>query len=409
LAVGLSFMTAGGLTNSLVSEKVLDPISNIQNNLGDHLAAEVAHSAAKLAAMFPGEQARTRPKAPENSSTIGTLREALDPNWISPARDSSPFRCLLGPSRYQGLGEITTTPAVFLNADSPEGLQKQLPQAHRRFPYVRAVLTTGPGMEGLQSQLLSVVRGTSLPNGTTGPVHIRGHVAASCTPALLAQSAAAGEESLPANLIWLVDGHGEVMLPKLEDPDSLTPFKMQARYRESMERAWAYRLDYRNEAKTVQVKWQPMQRQWVTFLQRMEPRCPGVTQAARSLAATLLFGCGELHEPGKSCQWSAAGVIKLAVFIVERMVRRRERLWLAEQDARILELAVKLVEKLQDGPLDARGLTRKTSRLLIGDCRQVLELFDRLGIASRVGDDKWKLALPVRKAVDRLNTPYIDV
>jgi hypothetical protein len=117
----------------------------------------------------------------------------------------------------------------------------------------------------------------------------------------------------------------------------------------------------------------------------------------------------ELHETGKPYHWSAAGVMYLAVSIVNRMVVRRERHVLAEQDARILDLAIKLVKKLEGGPLKDRDFIRKTNRLLIGDCRQVLELFDRMGIARRGGDDRWKLAIPLTNAVERLSAPCIDV
>jgi hypothetical protein len=104
-----------------------------------------------------------------------------------------------------------------------------------------------------------------------------------------------------------------------------------------------------------------------------------------------------------------AGVLTVSRLIVERMVNHRERLLVAEQEARLVALAIKLVEKLQGGPLSARALTRKKSKLRIGDCRRVLDLFDRLGIARRVEGDEWKLVLPAERAVERLKVPYIDV
>jgi hypothetical protein len=409
LQVGLSFVSAGGLTNSLVNEKVLDQIATIQNNLADHLAAEAAHSAATIAAIAPHERARVRPKAPEESSIMERLGLVMDFAGASPGHDSSPLRCLLGPSQQQGLGSITTKPAVFLSADSAEGLKRQLPQSHRRYPFVRAALTSGPGMERLQNQLLFVARGTSLQNETTGPVHVRGHIAASCSPLVLAQSVAQGEETLLANMIWLVDGFGVFTPPDKDDLKPLEPFQMHARYKEALEQAWLYRLDHRNEARTVQFDWQPLQRQWVAFLQRMEPNCPGITHAARSLAATLLFGCHLLHEPGKHSGWSVAGLLALSKLIAGRMVNRRERLLFAEEEARLQVLAIKLVEKLQEGPLSARALTRKKSNLRMGECRKVLDLFDRMGIACRGGNDEWKLVLPADRAVERLKAPCIDV
>jgi hypothetical protein len=323
--------------------------------------------------------------------------------------DSSPFRRLLDPCQSQELGTIINAPAVFLCADSVEGLQRELAQAHRNHPYVRAALTAERGIERLKSQLQSVVRGTSVPSGVAGPVHVRGHIAASCAPGLLAQSVAPGEDALFDHMIWLVDGQSELIPSQQSDPDLPTPYVIHTRYREALERAWAYRLDYRNETRELPFDWQGMQFKWVKFLQRLEPRCPGIIQAARPLAGTILFGCYELSEPRKPLGWSAAGVLALSMLMVERMVNYRERLLFAGQEARLVALAIKLVEKLQGGPLSARALTRKKSRLRIGDCRRVLDLFDRLGIARRVAGDEWKLVLPAERAVERLKVSYIDV
>jgi hypothetical protein len=92
-----------------------------------------------------------------------------------------------------------------------------------------------------------------------------------------------------------------------------------------------------------------------------------------------------------------------------RMVNCREQLTQTERDAKDLNLAIKLLSKLEDGPLNARELVRKTNRLLSGDCRRVLELYDRLGVARRVENDKWELALPLGQAVKKIRAPYVDV
>jgi hypothetical protein len=354
LQVGMSFMTAGGLTSSLVSEKVLDPIGIIQNNLGDHLAADAAHSAAKLAAMAPQEQARARPKAPEDCSSVEKLRMDLDPNGISPARDSSPFQCLLGPSRHQELGELAATPAVFLSADSVAGLEKQLPQSHRRYPFIRAVLADGPGAERLECMLRSVVRGASLPTGVTGPTHIRGHVAVSCTAAKLARSIEAGDESLLGNLLWLLDGNGCPLSPEGCAGDTPVPYKTHLNYAAALQKVWAERLDYRRtDPLAIQYDWEPRQREWVAFLRKLEPQCPGLTLAVRPLFGTLIFGLLKLSvgQKGEPQRWTDTGALALAKFLVGRMVQCREQLAQTERDARVLELAIKIVPKLDAGPL----------------------------------------------------------
>jgi hypothetical protein len=86
-----------------------------------------------------------------------------------------------------------------------------------------------------------------------------------------------------------------------------------------------------------------------------------------------------------------------------------EQLTQTERDARDLDLAIKLIAKLEDGPLTARELVRKKNRLLSGDCRRMLELYERSGVARRVENDKWELTLPVAQAVKKIRAPYVEV
>jgi hypothetical protein len=411
LTVGMSFASIGGLTNSLIADKVIAPLACLQNNLVDHIAADAAHSRATLRAMPPSELSRHRPPAPsENASGLAKLDLAL--NGFSPEGDSSVFRFLLAPCRNQGPGEFETTPAVFLDAGSAAGLEKQLSRAHCRYPFVRVELPDGPGKERLESILLSVVQGTGIADGVTGPVHIRGHVAASCTAAKLARSVGDGGESLLANLLWLVDGKsGELSSPQ-EHANSSVSYATHLNYSEALQIAWARRLDYRQAGPmTIRYAWPLRQREWVVLLQKLEPRCPGLTRAARSLFATLVTGL-LLLSPGRRGEpkrWTDTDALVLAKFLVMRMVNCREQLTQTERDAKDLNLAIKLLSKLEDGPLNARELVRKTNRLLSGDCRRVLELYDRLGVARRVENDKWELALPLGQAVKKIRAPYVDV
>lgn len=411
LTVGLSFASIGGLTNSLIAEKVIAPLACLQNNLSDHLAADAAHSHATLASMPPSEHCRNRPPKPtENFSGLAKLDLAF--KGFASENDSSAFRYLLAPCRNQGPGELKTTPAVFLDADTAAGLAKQLSRAHCRYPFVRAELPDGPGMERLESILLSVVQGTGIADGVSGPVHIRGHVAASCTVAKLARSVGDGDDSLLANLLWLVDGNGGGLSSQREHGSSSEPYTTHLKYSEALETAWARRLDYRQATPlTIRYAWPPRQREWVALLQKLEPRCPGLTRAARPLFATLVTGLLLLSSgrKGEQKRWSDTDALALAKFLVMRMVSCRDQLTQTERDARDLDLAIKLIAKLEDGPLNARELVRKTNRLLSGDCHRVLELYDRLGVARRVENDKWELMLPVGQAVKKIRSPYVDV
>jgi hypothetical protein len=411
LTVGMSFASIGGLTNSLIADKVIAPLACLQKNLVDHIAADAAHSRATLRAMPPSELSRHRPPAPsENASGLAKLDSAL--NGFSPESDSSVFRSLLAPCRNQGPGELKNTPAVFLDAGSAAGLEKQLSRAHCRYPFVRAELADGPGTERLEGILLSVLQGTCIADGVAGPVHIRGHVAAFCTAAKLVRSVGDGDESLLANLLWLVDGKSGELSSTREHGSSSAPYATHLKYSEALEIAWARRLDYRQAGPmTIRYAWPLRQREWVALLQKLEPRCPGLTRAARPLFATLVTGLLLLSSgrKGEQKRWTDIDALALAKFLVFRMVNCREQLTQTERDARDLDLALKLIAKLENAPLTARQLVRKTNSLLADDCRRVLELCGQRGGARPVENDKWELMLPVGQAVKKIRAPYVDV
>lgn len=411
LTVGMSFASIGGLTSSLIADKVIAPLTCLQNNLVDHIAADATHYGATLAAMPPSEACRHRPPAPARNSS-GLAKLDLELNGFSSERDSSVFRCLLSPCRSQGPDKLKATPAVFLDAGTAAGLAKQLSRAHCRYPFVRAELPDGPGTEKLESILLSVLQGTSIADGVTGPVHIRGHVAASCTAAKLARTVGDGDQSLLGNLLWLVDGKSGGLSSQQQHGNSSASYATHLNYSEALQIAWARRLDYRQtDPMTIRYAWPLRQREWVELLQKLEPRCPGLTRAARPLFATLVTGLLLLSSgrKGEQKRWTDTDALALAKFLVLRMVNCREQLMETERDSRDLDLAIKLISKLEDGPLNARELVRKTNRLLSGDCRRVLELYDRLGVARRVENDKWELMLPIGQAVKKIRAPYVDV
>jgi len=112
---------------------------------------------------------------------------------------------------------------------------------------------------------------------------------------------------------------------------------------------------------------------------------------------------------GGTPRWCDVGALGLAKFPLGRMIECRQRLVQTEQDARILELAAKLVANVVAGPLDERELVRKTNGLLIGNCREALGFLGRNGVAHEVAEGKWDLLLPAPQAVARLRAPFIDV
>ncbi len=116
-----------------------------------------------------------------------------------------------------------------------------------------------------------------------------------------------------------------------------------------------------------------------------------------------------MEQNGGNPKWGDTIVLDLAKFLVGRQVQYRERLVQTEQGTRVLELAIKLVAKLEGGPLDAREIVRKTNRLQVDACREALEAMARVGVIRGVGDGTWGLALPAAQAVKKILSPYIDI
>lgn len=409
LPVGMSFAAVGGLTDALIGEKVVRPITQIQNNLSDHVAANEAHDAAKVAATPPPERLRIRPSPPQGETALRDLEVKI--NGLVAAADSSDFLRLLDPRPNKGIEEILLKPSVFLSAGSSAELKNQLTRVHRNHPYVRVVLTEGSDLKPMERLLYSLVRGTSFPGPVGAPVHIQGHVALSCSPGTLATSVTSGVEGLLDHLLWLSDGgpwqHHEMASAR---GAATAPYQTHLNYREALRKVFAERLDYRKRLEpSIQVDLESRQREWVAVLQKLEGSCPGITLAVRPLFATLVYGLILLSRGGEKFRWAVSNALELARMLVLGMAQRRLRLVQTQLDLRTIELAGKILLKLEGGPLTPRGIVRKTHGLLIGECREGLDFLERMGVARQGAREAWELSLPVSQAVERLRNPIIEV
>ncbi len=409
LAVGVNFLAAGGLTRSLVDERALDPIATLQANLADHLAVAERYEEGLIASMTEDLKRRTRPAPPTGMPKLLSLRDDIEGN-SAPIGDWA-FHDLLSPCCDRGLESITASPAIFVESSELADLEQKLRSGHLNRPYVRVTLVDADSTTGLSQRVLALMRGTGRVDRSGVPTVIRGRVAASCSMSNLKLGMLHGEDGLISNLLWLVDG-GPRLDPTGTVPEVVVPYNVHDEYARALAIAWRCRLDYRQaQSPTIRHDWEPRQREWLAYLNKLEPECPGLTLAARPLFGTLIFGLARMSSAlnGEKARWSAAGVLGLAKLLVDRMVQCRQRFAQTEKDVACRDLAVKLVPKLVEGPLDAREIVRKTSRLRIGECRDALDVLNRHGLIRQVEGGKWELALPAPQAVAKLRTPYIDV
>jgi hypothetical protein len=412
LSVGMNFAVIGGLSDSLINDKVLNPIAAIQNNLADHLAASVAHEVAVLAAKPEHERARIRPAAPSRKPAMSAVDTQM--NGISLVRDSSAFLLLLEPCQGENINGLSAAPLVFFHACNSRDVENALQRTHRQYPYIRTTLPDDAREQGLEQALLSIIRGTGVSEGLACPVSVRGHVVATCTSIRLAHWVRAGEQGLLGNLCWLVDGDYGAAEPRIASPADPPPFPTHSFYLKALQRVWAERLDYRRIATpSLSHEWNSLQRRWIDHLRQLENWCPGITQAARPLVATLIYGlfilCG-IAENGKKPKWLDEGILELAKLLAGRMARYRELLTSTEEDNRLLTLAEKLIKQLAQGPLDPRCFVRDTPDLADADGREVFQILERLALVSPTsGGKKWQLTLPQAQAAAKLRQRYVDV
>ncbi|RYG98709.1 MAG: hypothetical protein EON58_06330 [Alphaproteobacteria bacterium] len=186
----------------------------------------------------------------------------------------------------------------------------------------------------------------------------------------------------------------------------------------------------------------PEQEEWLKFLRQHEGLLPGVTSAARSLFATLVFGACKLGmaDPERSCDFFSSGAavdpvqykpnlgeatrgqrsvlgldvkdfLVFARFLVLRMIHKRQQATGAARGAMHRRQALTIAHKLYDGSMKPRDITRRCHRLSISDCREALDLLKRAGIVGSEADT-WTLTSPLSEVEKKLQatlTPVIDV
>jgi hypothetical protein len=392
--VGTSFTVSGSLSSSLVTDGVVAGLNRRQNNLisrttgwGRDLGEETGKIGANQADWFKTMSViRQEP-------TIGTLYGNVhgmfirhgDEDWIP----------LVQSPEGTGPRELAQRPLMFISGDRPSLLTAQLERSHLGHAFAH-VGVSGPEDAARFEQLgSSLVDGRAIPVGEAGTVG--GTVMVSDPSGVLGdivRNDAPGAGWL-ARTLWLVDGDAGPEPDGPGESKDLIPLgSIEERYGRAMDSIWGHRLNAQTtEPVTSKFEFAGMQARWVTFLKKLEPDFPGITGTARKVLGTLVFGLLGMVEADrvpKGFKWNIAQIEALAQFLVHRMVNARAAVLHSAENARLLHTQALILDKLADGPLDVRGLCRKTHRLRNEPCIEALYQLKDSGEVVRV-DKMWML------------------
>jgi hypothetical protein len=393
LHAGASFLVSGSHGTSLIAEKVLADLGDRQNNLNSHLRAHVRNLPTKTKAVGGlAEDPRVAFMDQYNNLTLEGLYADGD---FHRGGVAGPWAGLLRQPAAADFEELRDQHVIFAAKGATGNLADILDHAHRGRPCLHVELDKAPHFARVARQCLDVMDG----RGSTGlnSQTVRGTVIATDPSGILGEAmraeGAAGQ--LVSRMILLVDGNAG---PEPGEPEANTKLvaldSLGMRYRTAMEEAWGSRLDHRKPGPVLlSYEFQSFQSRWTSFLRTKEAEFPGITGTARNLFATLLFGIDRLMNSTRTPEGfkcDIAQVEALARFLVHRMANARSAILYSAQSARRLVLEEKILQKLQAGPLDVRGITRKSHNLPADQCREMLFDMEADGRVLRIGDRLWQ-------------------
>ena len=354
LPVGTNLLISGSLSAGLVSERVLGGLAEHQNNFISHLRDWTLSAEIEMA-----KSPNMRKFDPVAMLEEGTSTALF--NLHSDARMSGlidPYLCtaLIAPPKGQGKRDLHDRPMIFITAAKPTELTRHLELSHLGHPFIHVGLRDIAACSRFEEVCTAVIDGY-MTVGTMAET-VRGFVIATDQIDTLANVIRASDgkgASWLTRMLWLTDsaagpGPGNITAGKA----TVKLDAIQARFDAAMDKAWVERLDFCNAVpKNVKYEWPQLQAKWVAFLKRMETELPGITGAARSLLATLVFGLTKLaciSKPPDGFPWHAADIAALARWLIRRMANARAAMLHTEHQARIRSVAHRIVLKDTGAP-----------------------------------------------------------
>lgn len=397
LPIGTDFLMLDGLSRTLIDAKVFDQMGIQQANL----TANVEEGNAYTAHHGTGRNIQGDTiHAPPSPDTPLVRLEADLTGFGMMSGHGSPIEALLSPPPHGRLRELRNNPLVFTRLDAGSPSIEILGSAHLRQPFIRAFLDTDSGRKRFVSSLRSFTQSGA------GNTPLQPRLALSAAPAVFRELFMNGEADFLSKQLWILDHHQASPPYKPSPPGS---FPVGQAFDRALRRSWVERLNSpQSPPPTTKFEWQSSQMQWVSYLTQQEARFPGISSVGYTLFATLLFGLCRLRTKA-SGKVNPTGVLQMSKHLIERMVGLREHLVQSEEKARLVQIALKLVPKMEREARTARELVRKCNRLPISTCREALQLLVKERIVVEAAPDRWQLVLPVTDGLRKIKTSIIDV
>ncbi|MFM2199326.1 MAG: hypothetical protein RLZZ505_2758 [Verrucomicrobiota bacterium] len=381
LPVGLSTLTVSPLSSAVIDTRVVAVLRDLQNQ---HLRNTVSREAMRKRDSKPEREA-CQPVAECPTYSTGEATQMEDDfrntnDWLTARLES------------QAMAEMRMRPAFYFEGGHDlNGLTQQLHNAHLFRPLLRLHAEIPHHYPSVDAVFLALKRGVALegrlPLVLSGQALVSMNHALLCELLLRPQPGPVVVETLwltgtslgETSLVGATRGGGDISLPKL--------------FRAALTGLVADRLSDRPATVKITEDFREACYSFMDELQLMEEDMPGIAAALRQLAPTLMFGFAvmfALHRTERAVDQPPEVFTGLSRALAERMVAYRQEAVTGGHRERIEQLGRRVVDRLSDGPLTEREITRRVYKLPMPQCRLVMASLESCGAVRRVGQ-QWHL------------------
>ncbi|MDQ8190227.1 hypothetical protein [Roseibacillus persicicus] len=390
IEVGSDLLISGSLSNSLIQETVVTPLTQYQDSLNSHIRKHTTAASKESLEPRPAPWSQL-PELPGCWSEDVFFRLQNDPdNTFGTIEDS--WKDVLNNPAALTRTETFTKSQIIFKSSQVSNLEESLPSAHLGKPFVCMPITSPQDLRKGEPLLTAIIDGFSV--GHTLPRHYQGRLLLSDPFNSISDVISKAQRHF-IRLLWLHDG--ECSLP-LVQPSTKGPSFGAAALRGETARAFARRINFHSQdPHLVALDFATPQSDWVAFLKTQEHLLPGISGSCKNLLATLFYSIVEIakNNPGiLDSKALSAGVRDLAKYIIRRAAFERVRIPRNDQIAKEEGLKTRILTLLQTTPKGERSLYRSLA-ISASDCRRLLlELETEELICRDDSSDRWLLFSP---------------
>jgi len=394
IAAGASLLVSGAHSCSLISDRVLRGVATRQNNLTARFGQRRTREIDKGGGSAGMPQTVSSDLAASWAETV--MQQLGEPGAITDQQATEFWGALVRITPPTDITYLQHHPTVFVTGTKAAEMAGQLERCHLGRPVLHVGIDSVADFARFEHLCPAVMDGRA----TVGPLAetVRGTVMVTDPNAMLGEVV---RDDLPSarwtsRMVWLVDDNFGPDPGDAEDDGRPVPLGgIERRFETAMGLAWGRRISDRECGPVLlEFDFSEAQTRWIRFLKKLEPEFPGICGTARCLFVSLLFGLRQLVDAAAApagFRMPVEQVEAFARFLAHRLVNARAvALELAEATRRE-RLEMSIINKLADGPLGLRDLTRRFYRLPSVTCHELLLDLEATGkVAQSKG--RWHLA-----------------